>query len=52
MTTNQPNPCTLCGESWWACGETLCPQPVRLHGCVWPHCTAQSEQPNADGCNR
>jgi hypothetical protein len=29
MTTRKPAPdaCGLCGQSWWCCGETMCPQP-------------------------
>lgn len=23
-----PDPCPLCGQEWWYCGETLCPQPM------------------------
>ena len=22
-----PHPCQICGQRWFACGETMCPQP-------------------------
>jgi hypothetical protein len=29
---SDPHPCPLCGQGWWACGETLCPQPRKPRG--------------------
>ena len=31
---NDPERCPLCGERWFACGETMCPQPAALHDMV------------------
>lgn len=28
----EPDRCPICGQKWFACGETLCPQPKKPSG--------------------